>query len=56
MTERGANRSFTQVVFLLAESGHVDLKEVYHDGTKIEANANRYSFVEVKVLKPIRNV
>jgi transposase len=36
---------FTQVVELLMESGHVSLKEVYVDGTKIEANANRYSFV-----------
>ena len=36
---------FSQVVLLLAESGHLDLKEVYTDGTKIEANANKYTFV-----------
>lgn len=36
---------FSQVVMLLADAGHLSLKEVYIDGTKIEANANRYSFV-----------
>ena len=36
---------FSQVVLLMAESGHVDLQKVYTDGTKIEANANRYTFV-----------
>lgn len=36
---------FSQVVSMLMESGHVSLKEVYTDGTKIEANANRYTFV-----------
>jgi transposase len=36
---------FSQVVKLLVASGHVSLKEVYIDGTKIEANANRYTFV-----------
>jgi len=36
---------FTQVVMLMAENGLVDLKKVYTDGTKIEANANRYTFV-----------
>ncbi|MDQ3102117.1 MAG: IS1182 family transposase, partial [Bacteroidota bacterium] len=36
---------FTQVVLLLMEAGHVDLKAVYTDGTKIEANANKYTFV-----------
>lgn len=39
---------FTQVVLLLMEAGHVDLKEVYTDGTKIEANANKYTFVWAK--------
>ena len=32
---------FGKVVELLVASGHVSLKEVYTDGTKIEANANR---------------
>jgi len=36
---------FGQVVQLLSQSGHLSLKEVYTDGTKIEANANRYTFV-----------
>lgn len=36
---------FTQVVKLLVESGHIGLKEINIDGTKIEANANRYTFV-----------
>ncbi|MBL7703110.1 MAG: IS1182 family transposase [Ferruginibacter sp.] len=36
---------FTQVVQLLAAEGLLSLKELYTDGTKIEANANRYSFV-----------
>lgn len=36
---------FAQVVQLLADTGHLSLKEVYVDGTKLEANANRYSFV-----------
>lgn len=36
---------FAQVVELLAQSGHLSLKEIYTDGTKIEASANRYTFV-----------
>lgn len=36
---------FTQIVILLADSGHVGLKDINVDGTKIEANANRYTFV-----------
>lgn len=36
---------FAQVVELLSQSGHLSLKEIYTDGTKIEANANRYTFV-----------
>lgn len=36
---------FGQVVQLLSQSGHLSLKELYTDGTKIEANANRYTFV-----------
>lgn len=36
---------FSQIVLLLAESGHISLKDVNVDGTKIEANANRYTFV-----------
>jgi transposase len=36
---------FTQVVQLLAAEGLLSLRELYTDGTKIEANANRYTFV-----------
>jgi transposase len=41
---------FIQIVNLLIESGHVSLKEVYTDGTKIEANANKYTFVWGKAI------
>ena len=34
-----------QMTALLVEWGHVSLESVFIDGTKIEANANRYSFV-----------
>lgn len=36
---------FSQVVELLAEAGELSLCSVFIDGTKLEANANRYSFV-----------
>lgn len=36
---------FAQIVLLLVDSGHVNLKEIYTDGTKIESVANRYTFV-----------
>ncbi|WP_436491691.1 IS1182 family transposase [Chitinophaga sp. ARDCPP14] len=36
---------FTQVVHLLCAEGLLSIKDLYTDGTKIEANANRYSFV-----------
>lgn len=42
---------FTQVVTLLIESGHLDLKHTYTDGTKIEANANKYTFVWAKSIQ-----
>src|SRR5690606_5071436 len=42
---------FNQVVVLLAEQGILSLKELYVDGTKIEANANRYTFVWGKSIK-----
>jgi len=35
---------FTQVVQLLSEHGYLDLNTYFLDGTKIEANANKYSF------------
>jgi len=42
---------FTQVVVLLAQEGLLNIKELYTDGTKIEANANRYTFVWGKAIK-----
>ena len=42
---------FSQVVSLLADSGHLGLKEIYTDGTKIEAQANRYTFVWGNAIK-----
>ena len=34
-----------QLIQMLIEAGVIDLKAVFIDGTKIEANANKYSFV-----------
>jgi transposase len=45
---------FAQIVLLLVDSGHVSLKEVYTDGSKIESVANRYSFVWGKAIKTNR--
>jgi transposase len=42
---------FTQVVQLLAAEGLLSLKELYVDGTKIEAAANRYTFVWGNAIK-----
>jgi transposase len=42
---------FKQIVLLLAQEGLVSLKEAYVDGTKIEANANRYTFVWGNAIK-----
>jgi len=42
---------FSQVVELLVDSGVISLKEAFLDGTKIEANANRYTFVWAKSIK-----
>ena len=36
---------FYQLVKLLKERGEIKLEDLFVDGTKIEANANRYSFV-----------
>lgn len=36
---------FYQLVTKLLERGHISLENLFVDGTKIEANANRYSFV-----------
>ena len=36
---------FSQLVTSLSSTGEIELKNLFVDGTKIEANANRYSFV-----------
>jgi transposase len=45
---------FAQIVLLLVDGGHVSLKEIYTDGSKIESVANRYSFVWGKAIKTSR--
>lgn len=42
---------FGQVVVLMADQGLVDIKTIYVDGTKLEANANKYTFVWGKAIK-----
>jgi transposase len=42
---------FGDVVKLLAEEGLLSIEEVNTDGTKIEANANRYTFVWKKAIQ-----
>src|SRR5690606_20010478 len=41
---------FEQVVLLLAEEGLLSIEEIFVDGTKIEANANKYTFVWKKAI------
>ena len=41
---------FGSVVQMLAEEGYLSIKEIYINGTKIEANANRYTFVWGKTI------
>ncbi len=42
---------FSTVVSLLVESGFIDLKDYFIDGTKVEANANKFSYVWKKSTK-----
>lgn len=42
---------FGQIVELLVEEGLVSIKDIYTDGTKVEANANKYTFVWGKSIK-----
>jgi hypothetical protein len=42
---------FTQIVLLLENEGLVSLETTFVDGTKIEANANRYTFVWGRAIK-----
>ena len=42
---------FAQLVKKLSSLGEIELKNLFVDGTKIEANANRYSFVWKKTVE-----
>ena len=42
---------FKQIVLMLAEAGQITLRDLYTDGTKIEASSNRYTFVWGKAIK-----
>ena len=42
---------FEQVVLLLAGEGLLSIEDIYTDGTKIEANANKYTFVWKKAVQ-----
>lgn len=46
---------FNQVVLMLFEEGLLNIRDLYTDGTKIEANANRYTFVWGKAIKTSRD-
>ncbi len=46
---------FSQVVLLMTEQGLVNIKTLYVDGTKLEANANKYTFVWGKSIKRHRS-
>ena len=41
---------FASVVQMLSAQGYLTIKEVYIDGTKVEANASRYTFVWGKAI------
>jgi transposase len=45
---------FSQVVLMLHDEGLLSIKDLYVDGTKVEANANRYTFVWGKSIKTNR--
>ena len=42
---------FGQIVMLLVEAEQLSIKEIYVDGTKLEAQANKYTFVWSKTVK-----
>ena len=42
---------FYQLIEKLSELGELEFKNLFMDGTKIEANANRYTFVWAKVVQ-----
>ena len=46
---------FSLLLYYLYEKGYVNLNNYFLDGTKIEANANKYSFVWSKSIKYFKN-
>jgi transposase len=46
---------FTAVLKFLADEKYVSLEHYFVDGTKIEANANRYTFVWGKAVETSAN-
>ena len=42
---------FYQLVQKLSEIGEIEFESMFVDGTKIEANANKYSFVWAKAVE-----
>jgi len=49
--QEGFRKVFDEVVLLLVKEGYLSLKQSYTDGTKIEANASKYSFVWAKSIE-----
>lgn len=45
---------FTEILGILYEKKYIDLREYFLDGTKIEANANKYSFVWAKATEKFK--
>lgn len=43
-------RLFSEIVILLHNEGQLSIKDIFTDGTKIEANANKYTFVWGKAI------
>lgn len=41
---------FSQIIILLVEADQLSIKEIYIDGTKLEAQANKYTFVWSKAV------
>jgi len=46
---------FTEIIMLIADAGYITLDTYFLDGTKIEAAANKYSFVWKKATENYRN-
>lgn len=44
------DKVFEQFILQLVDEGVIDLQHFFVDGTKIEANANKYSFVWAKAV------